>query len=153
MRLSEHHIQSGIDESVSNTGCERQPTSYRTWQSLMAPMSENGENKNEQELEAGSGKVTDPPACQRIPHSRPYLWVSGQSNWENGEVRFSGFEPCYIACINDLEWKISRKLQLMEPGGDNPGLVDDMRPLRLEYCKHLSLVNWRMAITWHSSTA
>lgn len=40
----------------------------------------------------------------------PSLWIAAQQAHELGELRFSGFEPCYIACIKDLERRISNVL-------------------------------------------
>lgn len=83
---------------------------------------------------------TDPD--KPLPPERPYLWSSAHADHESGDLKFSGFEPCYIACIRDAEWQIKRKIEEIDfRQGSPPGLAADMAPLLLRYCvctrKHL----------------
>ena len=70
-----------------------------------------------------------------LQESPPYLWTNSLADHEKQELRFSGFEPCYIACIKDLEWRIKRKIKSLDVGGENAGLADDMSPMLLQYCQ------------------
>lgn len=70
-----------------------------------------------------------------LPDSPPYLWTSSLADHEKQELRFSGFEPCYIACIRDLEWQIKRRIESIHVAEENAGLAADMSSMLLQYCQ------------------
>ncbi|KAK4501455.1 hypothetical protein PRZ48_007264 [Zasmidium cellare] len=72
-------------------------------------------------------------ANKPLPPERPFLWTSAEADHEKAELRFSGFESCYIACIRDVEWQITRKIQEIDFKTGSPGLASDMSPLLLQY--------------------
>lgn len=92
-----------------------------------------------QDIEAADKAQSHRPK-EPLPLVRPYLWSSAITDHENKEFRFSGFEPCYLACIKDLEWQIKRKAQTIDTWSDNFGLTEDMAPLLLRYCKRYTFV-------------
>lgn len=79
---------------------------------------------------------------QSLPPSPPFLWSSSLSAHEDKELRFSGFEPCYIACIKNLEWQLKRKCQAIDlksmESNQNSDLAEEMRPLLVKYCKSIT---------------
>ena len=83
------------------------------------------------------GKTSQP-----LPPNPPYLWSSSLSVHEDKELRFSGFEPCYIACIKNIEWQLKRKCQEIDlrsmESNQNSDLAEEMRPLLVKYCKLLT---------------
>lgn len=96
---------------------------------------ERKDYKDDTEAQANTGPLgTDPN--KPLPPERPYLWVAAQSDHERAELRFSGYEPCYIACIQDVEWQIKRKIQEIDFNTGSPGLASDMAPLLLQYCMY-----------------
>lgn len=66
------------------------------------------------------------------------LWSSSQHSHESGELRFSGFEPCLIACIKDLEGRISAILDESVENGNN-GIPGGISELLLQYSMHITL--------------
>ncbi|CAK4033121.1 VIT family domain-containing [Lecanosticta acicola] len=86
------------------------------------------------------GGKTDKP----LPPTPPFLWTSSHTAYQEQEVRFSAFEPCYIACIKNLEWQLKRKCQKIDisTGGDgDQHLVEEMGPLLLEYSQMLEALS------------
>ncbi|CZT21794.1 uncharacterized protein RCC_07660 [Ramularia collo-cygni] len=66
---------------------------------------------------------------------KPSIWASSQKAHEAGEIRFSGFEPCYIACIKDLEHRISTKLEDSVGNGNGVDLPNGLEELLLRYSR------------------
>lgn len=62
------------------------------------------------------------------------LWSSSQAAHEAEEVRFAGFEPCYIACIKDLELRISNILEDSVGNGNGVDVPNGLEELLLRYC-------------------
>ncbi|KAF2170721.1 hypothetical protein M409DRAFT_18695 [Zasmidium cellare ATCC 36951] len=99
---------------------------------MSSPNEERKDYKNDTEAQVKTGPLgTDP--SKPLPPERPYLWTSAHSDHEKAELRFSGFESCYIACIRDAEWQIQRKIQDIDFNTGSPGLASDMAPLLLQY--------------------
>lgn len=78
-------------------------------------------------------KPHSPVEEKGLPPLNKYLWSSVLTAHEEGETRFSGFEPCYIACIKDLEGQIKAKIQTIDLSKDNAGLTAELSPLLLQY--------------------
>lgn len=71
-----------------------------------------------------------------LPAVQPYLWTSAAAEYNNGEdCRFAGFEPCYTACIKDLEWRIKCKIDTLRPTYEQPLLAEELAPMLIQYCK------------------
>ncbi len=79
---------------------------------------------------------------EKLAANRPYLWTSAKADFDDGKpCEFLGFEPCYTACIKDLEWQILRKIQTLKPAHDNTNLTQEMAPILIQYCTLTTLIS------------
>lgn len=73
-------------------------------------------------------------SIQTLPE-KSSLWTSSSEAHDSGELRFLGFEPCYVACIKDLESRIKLLLEKSVGNGNGVSVPSGLEELLLRYCK------------------
>lgn len=77
--------------------------------------------------------AADSTTTQSLPE-KGSIWSSSQEAHEAEELRFTGFEPCYIACIKNLEHQISTVLEQSVGNGNGVEVPSGVEDMLLRYC-------------------
>lgn len=74
----------------------------------------------------------------RTSPEKSSIWTSSSTAYDSEQIHFSGFEPCFVTCIKDLELRISTLLEKCVGNGNGVEIPSGLEELLMRYCKRLA---------------